>query len=561
MPCNGIANEVGMEDNSIELHRLRHALLCPAGIIVAVAFTAILCLVIVMRIIPLGVPGEWLWEYRRIPARWSTLAPAIIIQALLLIALWRVAHKPPMGRLQILFLIIAVTMFATGMRWVVQIIESPNRPVGAFVAYTVVSPIATSYFTAARDIERTGWLNVLRDYPAFLLHQPIHAATHPPGMFMFYSFIRMMVKRSTLLQSMGYNALGGRETLPAHISAVRNLLGVRVKAWELAASFWCAQLLVILGALATPFLMGALYALLHQRANDESASASIESTHTIGIARKQLWVVIVLIPALFATAPGGIAFTQAPDQLLVLIATIAMWLVATWAVRIKCNANTSALLATAGLMAGIGTFFSFKFIPIALALVAWVIMEADRNAVNQYPRWSRTWFMSVVKPLAWFITSSVAFVVATGSFLQFDWYGTFRVASLAHKQQAVEGVRTYWKWVVVNPLEFGVSAGPGIITLFVISWLLALRIPQWLDNAAPLIAFTLVLFTLDISGIVRGEVARLWLPFLPLLCIGVGRLVVSDMSMGNLKCTALLLIGQLASALIIRQFVDVMRPW
>jgi hypothetical protein len=75
--------------------------------------------------------------------------------------------------------------------------------------------------------------------------------------------------------------------------------------------------------------------------------------------------------------------------------------------------------------------------------------------------------------------------------------------------------RTWWKWLVENPLELAWAAGlPLAWTALAEGW----RSVRKLDWSLPLAAFGLTWGLLWLSGKNRGEAARLWLFLMPLLC-------------------------------------------
>lgn len=77
-------------------------------------------------------------------------------------------------------------------------------------------------------------------------------------------------------------------------------------------------------------------------------------------------------------------------------------------------------------------------------------------------------------------------------------------------------VRTWWKWLLVNPIELTLAVGVPIIALVKAgSWRL-LREPRRL-LASPVVPITVVLTLLWLSGKNMGEAARLWILLMPWL--------------------------------------------
>jgi methylthioxylose transferase len=79
--------------------------------------------------------------------------------------------------------------------------------------------------------------------------------------------------------------------------------------------------------------------------------------------------------------------------------------------------------------------------------------------------------------------------------------------------------RTYWKWLLVNPLELTLAAGVPLVVLVVASYRRAIAsAPAWTARSlAPYWGCALVWGVLWLSGKNSGEAARLWLVITPWL--------------------------------------------
>jgi len=105
--------------------------------------------------------------------------------------------------------------------------------------------------------------------------------------------------------------------------------------------------------------------------------------------------------------------------------------------------------------------------------------------------------------------------------LDIDFWAIVKTAFSAHSEVTTTSFRrTYWKWVIVNLLDFG-----GALGVTAIVWLcwsgrrLAARNDHLrrgeVTPLALLLAWALTLLLLDVSGVVRAEVARIWMFLLP----------------------------------------------
>ena len=77
--------------------------------------------------------------------------------------------------------------------------------------------------------------------------------------------------------------------------------------------------------------------------------------------------------------------------------------------------------------------------------------------------------------------------------------------------------RTYWKWLLVNPLEFGIGIGlPVVVLVVATSWKrFQDRTNARDERLGPLMACSLVWLLLWVSGKNMGEAARLWIVLTP----------------------------------------------
>jgi hypothetical protein len=90
--------------------------------------------------------------------------------------------------------------------------------------------------------------------------------------------------------------------------------------------------------------------------------------------------------------------------------------------------------------------------------------------------------------------------------------------------------RTYWKWLLINPVELALAAGAPLASLAIVgiarSWRAASR--HW-----GVAAFSVAWMLLWLSGKNMGEAARLWVFLLPYLVLGAAVARRSSAACGN----------------------------
>jgi hypothetical protein len=123
----------------------------------------------------------------------------------------------------------------------------------------------------------------------------------------------------------------------------------------------------------------------------------------------------------------------------------------------------------------------------------------------------------------------------------------------AHRQATtIQFPRTYWKWVLMNPVEMAVFAGLALVIAALWAW-------PGVRSAAPrslrvfLFSWLIVLLALDLSGTVRAEVGRIWLFLMWPLALAAGERLSRAPRCAT--SAALLVTMQLAQALAMRAYL------
>jgi hypothetical protein len=97
------------------------------------------------------------------------------------------------------------------------------------------------------------------------------------------------------------------------------------------------------------------------------------------------------------------------------------------------------------------------------------------------------------------------------------WRSMF--TALAMHRETFTAPRGYWTWLIFNPLDLALFVGVPVAVLFAARLIDAVRS----GPREPLDRFTLAaaagVLLLALSGTVRGEVGRIWIPLMPLLLV------------------------------------------
>jgi hypothetical protein len=257
------------------------------------------------------------------------------------------------------------------------------------------------------------------------------------------------------------------------------------------------------------------------------------------------WAAAVLV-AVTATVPLGVAVTvrrlsgDAPARTVLpflvcspwtlLVATVADGLftaVIVWGVALVAVAATTAderpavavaVAVPAGMALGGSLYLSYGMVPLVMALGSAVVISTRR-------------YRLILPAVA-----GATVVTATWTIFGFQWLDGFYAARSFYRVGAA-ATRPYSYFVVADLVVFAVMLGPAVVAgLTTVPRSLAGASPspssrsagvlgppvRWLVGAA-LVAVAVA----DLSGLAKGEVERIWLPFVPFASLAVLRLVPS----------------------------------
>jgi hypothetical protein len=346
-----------------------------------------------------------------------------------------------------------------------------------------------------------------RDLPAYLAGYEdemrkgdvLHIGTHPPGLVIVFRGLLWLCETFPGLAE----TVTAAEPESVRGSFTALLQTARHKQDPLPrsdrAALWLATLLVQGASSATVF---PLYGLLRLTGS-----------------RRASW----LAAAFWPSVPALAVFIPKSDCLYPFLALGILWLWFTGFER-----RSRLLCALAGLSFWLGMLLSLAFLPVAAVALGTISFQAvfqstrpmqstdgpipisDRSQ-GKLPRWK-----SCAALAAWALAGFVVPCLLAWLFVQINlpvvWWLNFRNHAGFYQQYP----RTYWKWLLVNPIEFVVAAG---IPLAVLAFWSILR--KWrLSEARPaghIVAWLATISLLWLTGKNRVEAARLWIFLIPFL--------------------------------------------
>jgi len=436
--------------------------------------------------LPFGVPNEWVWK----PRADTSFDPVLVIAAIAsLIALCGFAwwaneagttgqrttgqQVKQTGKRIRLALIISLLLVIAFRIIVAALVPQSWRPVPVFWSLVILSPVATTFYDEAMSLEQQGLTRYLRHYHEQLSNKPFHAATHPPGLPMLFAVWRSLAMQPIMQRfvPMDENSLSLLREVYIRIAPPMRPDSVYPSDEDLKASWWVA-----------------VFCLL------------------CGIAAMLIWVWLLwqIVPnpsviALAATTPAMLWWQTTVDSIHLLAITATFAFAYRW--QRTCNWNWAILT---GLMAGISLWLAFKnAIPIG-CIALWLIWA---NLRGEKKLLAAQIVLALILAISPYLLAWLAF--------GFQPFETFKAASAAHHQQAGVHARSYLPWLFFNLADLGMALGGawlGLVAAHLFTWW---RQEKWQPSSSAVTLLVLLLF--DLSGLVRGEVARLWMPFIPLL--------------------------------------------
>ena len=444
------------------------------------------CCLIWLTDVPLGVPGEWTWSRGTMPADFPlSLFPLAVVAGGMLLLVWGGARRiGSASRLEFGGWLTALAVAAFVWLWALQE-SAPVEFRYSKAAWVLYYSGPSGYFTEAR--RHAGDLrSYLAGYEARMAEGDVlHLGTHPPGLVVAYRALMSAVESWPVLRRFA------TATEPASAREAFDLLAEnsRASATPLTpndrAVLWLAALLMQLAAALT---VVPLYLWMR-------------STYSRGAS----W----LGAALFPFVPALAIFLPKSDASLLPLVAVGLLAVA----QPGWRRGSIGLGLAAGGIAFIGLSISLALLPVFVLcglLWIWEAWLCARPQRIEQPMRRLASFGGAA--LAAFVLPVLMLWFATGMNLLHVWMQNYANHAGFYEQFT----RTYWKWLLINPLEFAIASGPALAVAAAGGCLVMSRRPS--SRTAGLHwCCLLVGALLLVSGKNMGEAGRLWILFTPWL--------------------------------------------
>ena len=438
-------------------------------LIAAGALTLTVCGLVWLHWLPLGIPGEWVWDYKSREdlglLRYAGLGMLLLLLGAHL--LWKHGLKEgARARIGVVVGLLALSLLVRYCTW------KATPSVGFRMTYVTLSDVATTYYSQALNIRDT--CSFLREYPRLMDAMPYHARTHPPGPTLFMRWVYLAVRAWTVDPD---RSVAAKVLLEFPASAVAEEWNQRpgrdYTSLEVLAAFWVGLVIAFLGSLAVVPLYLAGTSLFGPR---------------VGLVAGLLGVIV----------PSALLFPVSLDQLVFLDAALALWLLA-----VGLKSGRGLPLLASGAILGMGVLVTFGLLALVPAFLAVILWSG----------WQKVRWDSLLMRAAGFLMVAAVPAALLWAVFGCDMLVVYQKAVEAQRHELTQVVqRSYGKWVFGNLGDFFLLVGLPTSVYF-----LAFMGGKGAGNRGLALGRRLVwtfaglLLVLTLSGLARGETGRIWL--------------------------------------------------
>lgn len=443
-------------------------------------------------------PPEWRWEYyfvNTLPKIWLPLIVASFIGGII----YMVEQKKE-AEFKSKEKIILSTLVVLGFLFQISVLHFSRAGIPVLI-HRIINPELNGYFTTAIQIKDVGvFLNTYNDS---VLNFNMHAKGHMPLAVLFFSGINFFSSFLTFLYPL-------IEKLDPNHSDVRII-------WE--SLLLNEKLGTIIANLLIPFL----------------SSSVIFPLYFVG---KQLYGIKSAFRTVFLylVTPSIVLFVPINDVFLPLFPVISLFLF------YKSLASKSIFfIVLSGVVMSLGLLFSLSLLPF-LFLFFIIFLLVALNKKNQLINSNN------LKLGTSFIVGLVFIPILLFIFFNFNF---LEVSKTLMSGLPLE--RKYTVWIFYNLYDFFIFSGIPILIIFMrMLWQFKNTHILQVDKLS--LAFILMIGLLNFSGSVRGEVARIWIPYIPILILIVSNFITNKVKFSRRLFLAIFFF-QVLQTLVFQEFL------
>jgi len=400
---------------------------------------------------------DWRWEYNFVNTYPKIWLP-ILVATLILLLFYKIeTQKKWFLKREVRFL----PTFAV-LSFILQFaLMFTNRAGVNGLLSRIINPGVNGYFTTAIQIHSVP--EFLKNYNSNVLSFSMHAQGHPPFAILFFYYINELFKATPFLY--GY---------VTNISPSTHLINIIWMSLSLDE-----KLGALFSTLFIPFLVALITILVYYLS---------KKLYDTKIALRTL-VAFTFIPSVLLFIPINDVFIS--------IFPLGSLLIILKGVETKNKLS----IFLSGLIFSVGIYFSISLLPLLLIFVIYIFAKLNFKLDN------------VLKCSLFFLMGNCLIPLALFVFFKFDSIQMFSIL-----MKGLPENRHYSTWVFYNLYDFFVFTGIPFAIIYAALFYTQTKYlisKQWKKIDVLFASFSLILLLVNFSGVVRGEVARIWLPFVP----------------------------------------------
>ncbi len=448
---------------------------------------------------PAPYPPDWRWPYEPVNTLSRIWFPFTIMGAIFL-SFWRKEKRfENTSNYRVLILLVVLC-------FVLQIsLLYYSRSGVEVLLHRTINPMINGYFTVSTQISNLA--SFIANFNQSLNDYPMYARFHPPGGILLYYLFELILKPFAHL----FSGILAISPYHADVAMIWNELSYSQRFNALGSGFMIAFLASI-AIIPTYFSTKLLY-------GEKAAFRSV---------------------ALFTFIPSVLLFVPLIDIFMPLFTSISLYFI------LKGLKEKNYLYYfLSGLVLFIGTFFTLTFLPIIFFIFLILIFKYFQQ---------KKYFIYFIKSLFVFVLgfTIVPFILFFAGLNLIEMTKT-----IMFYHEAAQAGRKHLVWFFYNLYDFFLFAGIPIGILFIYLFFKELKMFKF-KNVKRIeiisVSFLVMLLVVNLSGAVRAETGRIWLPFIPILIIVIANFTTNKLKFTNRQFTLLLLL-QATQVIVFQTFL------
>jgi hypothetical protein len=426
---------------------------------------------------PAPYPPDWQWTYQFTNTLSKIWFPLIILAGIFLLA-YKAENLPNKINAKSRFLILG-SLILLGFLLQISLLFYSRGGI-AVIIHRIIDPTISGYFTASLNIHNLG--SFLSGYNQNLTNLPMYAKYHPPGAILFFWIINNITQFFSFLKFTAINSLPSNND----VALIWEGLKYYQKETALLSGFIIA-FITTLSLIPLYFCSELLY-------GGKTAIRSI---------------------FLFALVPSILLFIPLNDTFMPIFTLTSLYY---FLKAIKRGSNKDMFIS--GFILFCGVFFDLTFLPLLFFYSLLYILYSFKKEIR---------FSNSALKLPVFFTAGFVIIPLVLLSAGLNFFQTGRVIMGFH--EAAQHGRQYQTWVFYNLYDFFLFLG--IFPALLFFQMIYKIFKSFLGNKFsaistidPIFLSLVILFlALDISGSVRGETARIWIPYVPLFILVIANFI------------------------------------